>query len=126
MKKGPVVLIYDGECSVCRKAVDWIRARSAPGGFDFLSFHSGELERRFPLLDREACRKAAHLVLPDGTVLAGERIAPEVFARLPGYAWLARLLRFPGVRIFSRAFYRRFARRRHEIASLLFSPHEDS
>lgn len=126
MKEGPVVLIYDGECPVCRGAVEWIRERSSPGAFEFLSLHSGELERRFPLLDREACREAAHLVLPDGRVLAGEEAASEVFARLPGSAWLARALRFPLARIFSRAFYRWFARRRNAISSL-FSPwHKDA
>ncbi len=129
MKPGghsPAVLIVDGECSVCRGAVDWIRERSAPGAFEFLSFHSGEVEQRFPFLDREAVKAAAHMVLQDGTVLAGEQIAPEVFAKLPGYAWVARILRLPGARIFSRAFYRWFARRRHAIASLFSSRHEDA
>ena len=62
--EGPAVLIYDGECSVCRKAVEWIRARARPGSFEFLSLHSGELAQRFPHLDPAACRRAAHLLLP--------------------------------------------------------------
>lgn len=117
--------MYDGECSVCRGAVDWIRDRSAPGGFAFLSFHSAEMEKRFPLLDREACRQAAHLVLPDGTVLAGEQAAGEVFARIPGYGWIATLLRLPGARFLSGVFYRWFARRRHAIAWIFHTGHRD-
>jgi predicted DCC family thiol-disulfide oxidoreductase YuxK len=119
------VLIYDGECSVCRGTVEWIRPRSSPGAFEFLSFHSGEMERRFPFLDREACKQAVHLVLPDGRVLAGDRAAPEVFSRIPGYRWIARVLRFPGARGLSRVFYRWFARRRHAIASLFHPGHEE-
>lgn len=118
---GPAVLIYDGECSVCRKAVEWIRSRAPEGSFEFLSLHSGELERRFPSLDRAACKRAAHLVLSDGSVCIGEQAAPEVFARIPGYRWAARCLRLPGARGLSRAAYRFFARRRHAIA-WLFEP----
>lgn len=118
---GPAVLIYDGECSVCRKAVDWIRSRARPGSFEFLSLHSGELGQRFPFLDPAECRRAAHLVLPGGSVLAGERAAPAVFDRLPGYRWAAVCLRLPGARLLSGIAYRFLARRRHAIA-YLFSP----
>jgi predicted DCC family thiol-disulfide oxidoreductase YuxK len=126
MKKDPVVLIFDGECSVCRGAVDWIRARSNPGGFELGSGHDEALSARFPFLDKSACLSAAHLVLPDGKVVAGEQAAAEVFARLPGYGYLARTLRFPGVSIITRAFYRGFALRRHAITFLFSSRHEKS
>lgn len=112
------VLIYDGECPVCRRAVDWIRDRARPGAFEFLSCHSDELGRRFPRIDRAACKAAAHLVLPGGTVLAGGQAAPEVLSRIPGYRWAARLLRLPGAALLSRIGYRWFARRRHALAWL--------
>lgn len=118
---GPAVLVYDGECSVCRKTVEWIRARAPEGTFEFLSLHSEELTRRFPSLDRAACKRAAHLVLPDGSLLVGEQAAPEVFERIPGCRWAARCLRLPGARGLSRVAYRFFARRRHAIA-WLFEP----
>ncbi|MGA6993810.1 MAG: DUF393 domain-containing protein [Candidatus Deferrimicrobiaceae bacterium] len=119
------VLIYDGECPVCRGAVDWIRARSDPGTFEFFSCHSEDLPRRFPQVTKSACLSAAHLVLPDGRVLAGEQAAAEVFAHLPAYGWLAHTLRFPIVRIFSRALYRWFAHRRYAFATLFSPGHED-
>lgn len=118
--------MYDGECSVCRGAVEWIRARSAPGAFEFLSFHSAGMESRFPFLDRETCKQAAHVVLPGGTVLAGERAAREIFARIPGYGWIAGLLRLPGARFLAGVFYRWFARRRHAIAYLFYPGHDDA
>jgi predicted DCC family thiol-disulfide oxidoreductase YuxK len=127
-KKDPkkAVLVYDGECSVCRSAVEWIRARSAPGAFEFLSFQSGDMEKGFPFLDREACKQAVHLILTDGRVLAGDRAAPEVFLRIPRYRWIARVLRFPGAGGLSRVFYRWFARRRHAIASLFHPGHKET
>ncbi len=120
---GMPVLIYDGECSVCRFAVDWIRTRMSPGAFEFLSCHDESLPARFPFVDRNACLQAAHLVLPDGKVLAGEKAAPEVFLRIPGYRWVPSLLRVPGGQVFSGVLYRWFARRRHAIASLFHPAH---
>ncbi len=120
----PAVLVYDGECSVCRKTVEWIRARAPEDAFEFLSLHTGEVERRFPVLDRAACKRAAHMILPDGRILVGEQTAPAVFDRVPGYGWAAVLLRLPGMRGLSRTAYRFFARRRHSIA-WLFEPVRD-
>src|SRR4030065_1203387 len=52
MRRGPEkpVLIYDGECPVCRGAVEWIRARSGPEHFELLSCPSEALPLRFPPL----------------------------------------------------------------------------
>lgn len=125
MEQGTSVLIYDGNCSVCRGAIDWIRKRASPGAFEYLSCHDESLLARFPFLDRKACLLAAHLILPDGRDLAGETAAPEVFLRIPGYRWVARALHLPGGQLFSRLLYRWFARRRHAIASLFFPRNED-
>lgn len=111
------VLIYDGECPVCGKAVEWIRARSDRDAFEFLSCHSHDLTRRFPSIDKATCLQAMHLVLPDGTVLIGERAIPEILKQLHGYRWLACLFRLPGAGILSRVFYRWFAKRRRLTSS---------
>lgn len=56
-----------------------------------------------------------HLVLPDETVLIGERAVPEIFRRLRKYRWCAFLFRFPGAGILSGVFYRWFAKNRHRF-----------
>ena len=114
-------LIYDGECPVCRGAAEWVRARAAPGAFEFFSCHSEELPRRFPAVARQACLQAMHLVLPDGSILVGEKAVPEILSRLKGrrHRWAAALFRLPGAGILSGAFYRWFAARRHRIARLI-------
>jgi predicted DCC family thiol-disulfide oxidoreductase YuxK len=124
MRKGPEkpVLIHDGECPVCRGAVEWIRARSGPEDFEFLSCHSEDLSLRFPHIGKSACLAAMHLVLPDGKVLAGEQAAPEILLRLRRWRWAAALFRLPGARILSRAFYRWFAARRHRISHVFGKP----
>ncbi|NJD61404.1 MAG: DUF393 domain-containing protein [Deltaproteobacteria bacterium] len=117
----PAVLIYDGECPVCAKAADWVKARSLPEAFEFLSCRSESLPSRFPAIEKEACLQAMHLGLPDGSMLIGERAVPEILLRLRGYRWAAALFRLPGAGIFSRFFYRWFATNRFHISKALFT-----
>lgn len=107
------VLIHDGECSVCRGAVEWIRRRCAPDTFEFLSCHAEDLPRRFPHVRKSACLAAMHLLLPDGRVLAGEQAVPEILMRLRRWRWAAALFRLPGAKVLSRGFYRWFSKKRH-------------
>jgi predicted DCC family thiol-disulfide oxidoreductase YuxK len=115
------VLIYDGECAVCRSATAWVRENAAPDAFEYLSCHSEDLPRRFPAVARAACLEAMHLVLPDGSILVGEKALPQILSRLKGrhHRWAAAFLRLPGAGILSGAFYRWFAARRHRIARLM-------
>jgi predicted DCC family thiol-disulfide oxidoreductase YuxK len=119
------VLIYDGECPVCVKAVEWVRSRSRPEAFEFLSCHSPDARRRFPVIEKADCLQAMHLVLPDGTVFVGEQAAPEIFRRLRRHRWAAVLFDLPGAGILSRLFYRWFARHRHRAAGFFFPAPKD-
>jgi len=116
------VLIYDTECPACRAAADWVRRNAvAPDTFEYLPCRSAETRSRFPAIAEAACLQAMHVVLPDGTILAGERALPEILRRTRRYQWAAVLFRFPGAGVFSRFLYSAFARRRHRI-SRLFPP----
>jgi predicted DCC family thiol-disulfide oxidoreductase YuxK len=122
VKTRTVVLVYDAECPVCRAAADWVRRNaSVPGTFEFLPCRSAETRSRFPAIAEAACLQAMHLVLPDGTILAGDQALPELLRRTRRYRRAAILFRFPGAGILSRLLYRAFARRRHRI-SRLFPP----
>ncbi len=117
------VLIYDGDCPLCRGAADRIRDNAAPGTFEFLPCQSDELARRFPGIARAACLEAMHLVLPGGAVLVGEKALPEILARLRGrrHRIAAALFRLPGAGILSRTFYRWLAGHRYHLSRLLSS-----
>jgi len=117
---GKAFLIFDAECPVCRNAVEWIRARAAPEAFEYLSCHSADLSSRFPQIEKSACLAAMQLVLKDGSVLAGEQAVPAILLRLRRFRWAAALFRLPFAGSISRAFYRRFAARRHDISRLFF------
>jgi len=116
MMEKKTALIYDCACPVCSKAVHWIKENEEENSFEMLPCQSEALDRRFPLVEREACMRAMHLVLPDGTVLSGEKTLPEIFKRLRRYRMLAVLFKLPGLERLSRAFYRWFADARYRIA----------
>ncbi len=84
-----------------------------------LPCQSNDLAKHFPHLQRSECMKAMHLVLPNGTIVAGERALPEILKRLRRYHFAALLFKLPGAGVVSRVIYRRFADRRYRIASAL-------
>jgi predicted DCC family thiol-disulfide oxidoreductase YuxK len=117
-----VALVYDADCPVCRAAADWVRRNAvAPDAFEFLPCRSAGTRSRFPAISEAACLQAMHLVLPDGTILAGEQAVPEILRRTRRYRRAAVLFRLPGAGIAARFLYGAFARRRHRI-SRLFPP----
>jgi len=73
-----------------------------------------------PAITETACLQAMHLVLPDGTILAGEKALPEIVRRTRRFRRAAVLFRIPGAGLLSRFLYRAFADRRHRIAKRLF------
>ena len=112
-----VALVYDADCTVCRAAADWVRRNAVvPDPFEYLPCRSEETRSRFPAITEAACLLAMHLVLHDGTILAGEQALPGILLRTRRFRWAAVLFRLPGAGILSRFLYRGFARRRHRIA----------
>ncbi len=122
MSAPPAVLVFDADCPVCRAAADWVlRNAATPDAFEFLPCRSAETRSRFPAIAEADCLRAMHLVLADGTILAGERALPGILRRTRRYRRAAALFRLPGAGIVSRLLYRAFADRRHRI-SRLFPP----
>jgi predicted DCC family thiol-disulfide oxidoreductase YuxK len=117
--KGAATLIFDGTCPICAGTVKWIHENESEGSFEMLACQSENMSERFPGIKRDECMRAMQLVLPDGTVLAGEKALPEIFARLKAYRIFAPLFRMPGAGVLSRAAYRWFADRRYRIAAFL-------
>ena len=114
MKK--TTLIYDASCPVCSKTVHWIEKNEVKDSFLMLPCGSDSLNMQFPAVDRAACSQAIHLVLPDGTIVRGEKALPEIFKRLRRYRLMAILFRLPGAAIVSRILYRWFADRRYRVS----------
>ncbi len=119
-KTGTAVLIYDGECPVCRKTVAWIRENMRKDAFEMLPCQAEEARQRFPSIEQAVCMQAMQLILSDGQVLAGEKALPEILKRMKRYGTAAALFDLPGAETISHSFYRWFADNRYHIAELLF------
>ena len=115
----PAVLVYDGECSMCRASALWLMKRALLGGardFEILPCRSPVRRERYPLIADETCMAAMQLVLPDGRVLAGADAAPEILRRIPRWSWLAALFALPGARPVARRVYAWIARNRMRLS----------
>lgn len=118
----PAVLIYDGDCPMCRASALWLLRRAMNAGaegLDVMPCRSPARRARFPQVPEEACLRAMHLVLPDGRVLAGADAVPEILARLPRWRWLARAFEVPGARPLARRLYAWIANNRMRLGCRL-------
>lgn len=116
----PAVLIYDGDCPVCRASALWVmRLALASGALEILPCRSPVRRERFPGIAEAACLEAMQLVLPDGRVVAGADAVPELLRRMPGLAWLAGAFRLPGTRALARRAYAWIARHRWRLSCSL-------
>jgi predicted DCC family thiol-disulfide oxidoreductase YuxK len=109
--EGPT-LIYDGECGLCRQAVERLTRWDREHVLRFVPFQDGPGVARFEIAP-PALAAAMHLVLPDGRVYAGADAVPELLRLLPGKRWLAPLFAIPGVLPVVRRGYAWIAARRH-------------
>ncbi len=111
---GHDVLLYDGACALCRRAVARV-VRAVPPATATDSFREAGVLRRYPRLDVAMCESAIQLVRDDGMVFAG---AEAIVQALRG-RWYGALLKayyLPGVREAVDAAYRWIADRRFELS----------
>ena len=118
------VLIYDSRCPICTGTVKWIEKNERNNSFRMMPCQSETRAFEFPVLAQEDCLKAMHLVLPNGTVLVGEKAVPEILKRLKRYWLLEALFKIPGMGTLSGVFYRWFAKYRYQIANF-FTIHQN-
>lgn len=104
-------LIYDGECGMCRRAVDRLRTWDREHRLAFVPFQDEDAVKRFGI-GLPALAAAMHLVLPGGRVFSGADAVPELGRLLPGKRWWTWGFAVPGVRAAARRIYRRIALRR--------------
>jgi predicted DCC family thiol-disulfide oxidoreductase YuxK len=93
------ILLYNSDCSVCRKLSSWVIANDAKsaGGGDLIDerpigHDPAALTAIHPDLDIWQAYETIHLVMPDGTIKKGGEAVAEVLRRLPDTGWATGLL----------------------------------
>ena len=115
MMRPPTQVLYDGQCPLCQRSVEGLRARDTRRALRVVDLHAVELNTIHPSLTREACLAEMHVVTPDGRALKGFHAFRHVWGRLPATAWLAPFLYIPGVSTIGQLVYRWVARRRYRF-----------
>jgi predicted DCC family thiol-disulfide oxidoreductase YuxK len=115
-RAGPALVIYDGDCGLCRAAAAWALAR-APGSLEAAAWQdlgSAGLARLGLALGD--VRRAAYLVLPDGRLLRGH-LAMAGALRAARWPWplVGCAIELPGVRALAALTYAAVARWRHRL-----------
>ena len=80
------LLVWDGSCPLCRRSVEWVKARDPKDRFLAIPYQSVPE----PLVGREIKQAAAHTVhvlRTDGTVLKSGRAVLYILETL-GYRWV--------------------------------------
>jgi predicted DCC family thiol-disulfide oxidoreductase YuxK len=87
------ILLFDGECGVCRRIAGWVQKseQGKTGNTSIIERPIGEdpeaLRSLNPDLDIWDAYATIHLLMPDGTMKLGGEAVAEVLRRLPGTQW---------------------------------------
>jgi predicted DCC family thiol-disulfide oxidoreductase YuxK len=103
---------YDGGCPVCAREIAHYRGRPGAERIVWVDV-AGTLDASLgPDLTRGAALARLHVRREDGTLVDGAAAFAEIWARLPGFRWLAHMMRLWPVPWVAEALYSGFLRMR--------------
>ncbi len=109
------VLVFDGECTFCRRQIARIRRYDRHGRFECVPRQTPGLTGRFPALGEGGFDTGMRLIMPDGRIYVGADSVYQIARRLPICRWFAWLYRVPGIHVLARAVYGWIAARRRSL-----------
>ncbi len=103
MKSRPLpetlTVLFDGACPLCRREIAHVQGlaqRQGDSALCFVDVNRADADAT-RTVDRAALLARFHVERADGTRLHGAAAFVEMWGRLPGWRWLARLARLPGM-----------------------------
>jgi len=92
-RMGAMEIIYDGRCKFCVRSMAWFLAFDNLGQINTRDFRTNPS----PVVSDEEMDKALHMVLADGTALAGFEAYRYAVLRVPGMWWQVPFFYIPGL-----------------------------
>lgn len=116
-----LTVLYDGECPLCRREIAYVKGLAERGSESNLCFI--DITRPTNLdsslaADHDKLLARFHVQLSDGSRLEGAAAFVTMWERLPGWRWLARLARLPGMLALLELAYRGFLQVRPMLQTL--------
>lgn len=111
------VIIYDGNCSFCRRTARVLGACDLLGKTEWLDLTDWSVvSRRYPQLDEPTCRKIMHAVFSGNRIRVGFDAYRTLCWYLPAFMPFAPLLYLPGVTQLGRRVYQAVSGHRDALA----------
>jgi predicted DCC family thiol-disulfide oxidoreductase YuxK len=111
MEPGQLKLLYDGNCPICRREVQWLKRRDRKENLLLEDIADPAFRADRHGLTQEAVMGAIHGIRSDGSVLRGMAVIREAY-RAIGMGWIMAPTGWPIVRPITDWLYRVFARNR--------------
>ena len=117
-------LLFDGDCGMCRRTVNWIGRRDKKGQVEIVEFQEVPSPPMTPPL-YEACKKAMHVVKSNGEILRGGRAFMFILEHINwGYGILPGFLSSPPMIWFVELGYKLVAANRGFFSRFIFNRDE--
>ena len=117
-----LTVLYDGECPLCRREIAHVKGlaeRRSESALCFIDIASRSDEDPSFSADRTRLLARFHVQRSDGSRLDGAAAFVAMWERLPGWRWLARLARLPGMLMLLEVAYRGFLLVRPRLQTLV-------
>ncbi len=108
---------YDGACALCRAEIGLYSRSDPAGALCFVDVSRDDAAVPADLTRRDAMARL-HVRAADGRMTSGAAAFVELWARLPGWRWAARVARLPGATAALEIAYRAFLPVRPVISRL--------
>lgn len=115
-----LLVVFDGECGLCRAARQWAEERDRRGRLRFVPYQDADLARLAPGLTPAQAARSLYAIAPDGQRYRGARAVFMTLRSLPG-AWglLGTVWALPPLSLLAEPFYRLVARHRVAVSRWL-------
>jgi len=108
---GQTKVYYDGACPLCVAEISHYKSKTDAASVGFVDVSKADADLPDGL-DAQQAMARFHVQTPDGALRSGAAGFAALWTQVPGWRWLAKLARVPGVTPLMELAYRMFLRLR--------------